>query len=375
MRWAVFTILACLAFVPAPSTLTAEESVRQTGLDRAFELQRELSQAEQPGGFNSVALLDRHSMTVSWYHDLSGDYDQNGEVNIADLTPLTRHFGESAVGSWEDNSIQEVLDGDGNREINLADITVIARFFGNRIDGFELFLAEGTEHVAFSPGAGEFHVGMEERTGDPLVERLRFQHSFHIGPSPFYYLQAVTDGQLVGEPSLARESLPHPPRLHTPHFALSWDSDQSELKWYPDLHGDGDGNGEVNVSDLAAIAVHFAKAGPFEPGSQEWHTDYDGNGEINAADIHVILLNKGATTSGYAFYATADLESLTEPYSYPVLEPVAVSGDFPDWYQQESIEWNNLPKVSGTYIWMRPYDGDYNDPVNCGAPSEIIQIP
>ena len=56
-----------------------------------------------------------------WAYTTNGDYDQNGEVNISDLTPLGQHFGES--GEFDYDDIQAVIDGDSNGEINISDVT------------------------------------------------------------------------------------------------------------------------------------------------------------------------------------------------------------------------------------------------------------
>jgi hypothetical protein len=74
---------------------------------------------------------------IQWSHLNPGDYDQNGAVNISDLTPLGLHFG--ATGPFNSNSVQWVVDGDHNGEINLADITVIGQNFGNEVAGYDVY--------------------------------------------------------------------------------------------------------------------------------------------------------------------------------------------------------------------------------------------
>ncbi|MEZ5337110.1 MAG: PQQ-binding-like beta-propeller repeat protein [bacterium] len=68
------------------------------------------------------------SGALRWAFANTGDYDQNSQVNAADLIPLSRHFGERAP--FESNSEQQLVDGDGNGEINLADVAPIAQHFG-----------------------------------------------------------------------------------------------------------------------------------------------------------------------------------------------------------------------------------------------------
>ena len=75
-----------------------------------------------------------------WFYQNQGDYDQNGEVNISDLTPLAIHFGKAAAGgSFAFSSVESVVDGDGNGLINISDITPIGVNFGNRVTDFNIY--------------------------------------------------------------------------------------------------------------------------------------------------------------------------------------------------------------------------------------------
>jgi hypothetical protein len=71
-----------------------------------------------------------------------GDYDQNSEVNIADITPIAMYYLETYLSSsWP---AAQVADGDVNGEVNQADITPIAQNYLVRIDGFELQYASSS---------------------------------------------------------------------------------------------------------------------------------------------------------------------------------------------------------------------------------------
>ena len=53
-----------------------------------------------PSGLTGSAQLTYTAATarLSWYFTSPGDYDQNGEVNIGDLTPLAVHYLEVSPG-------------------------------------------------------------------------------------------------------------------------------------------------------------------------------------------------------------------------------------------------------------------------------------
>jgi YD repeat-containing protein len=74
--------------------------------------------------------------SFSWEHHNVGDYDQDGEVNIADLTPVGVHFKRvSGDANWAAASI---ADGDENGEVNVADLTPIGQHFKTLVSGYAL---------------------------------------------------------------------------------------------------------------------------------------------------------------------------------------------------------------------------------------------
>jgi len=312
--------------------------------------------------------LDRHTREVSLAPKVPGDYDQNGEVNIADLTPLANHLGET--GGWDLTTIQSVLDGDGNGEINLADITPIGMHFGQ---SFTWNIYYGQVTVA-TPDAGLLaHVDYSTRQGNPAAERVRLVTTLAaIEPGPFYYAAPVIDGVLASGGDIVVESGPHPVRFYisNPCYSLEWDSVGGELKYQHILQCDGDLSGAVNIADLTPIGAHFGASGPFPHDSLEWYADLDKNGEINIADVTPLGPCQGATLDGYLFYTTTDTGQLPPAYSFPATAPAAQVSFLPS-----GESWGSLAFPSGAYVWLRPYVGDPTDIINVGAPSEVIQIP
>jgi len=73
---------------------------------------------------------------ATWTYRNQGDYDQNGEVNISDLTPVGVHFQKTRLSA--DWISAQLADGDRNGEVNIADVTPIGMNLGNTVDGYEL---------------------------------------------------------------------------------------------------------------------------------------------------------------------------------------------------------------------------------------------
>ncbi|MEP0815421.1 MAG: PKD domain-containing protein [bacterium] len=62
---------------------------------------------------------------IAWRYYLMGDYDLNGEVGVADVTPIALHFNTSVTDGVQDN-VQSFIDGDGDLFVGVSDITPIA---------------------------------------------------------------------------------------------------------------------------------------------------------------------------------------------------------------------------------------------------------
>jgi|GEM_PF-2832099 len=80
---------------------------------------------------------------ITWHYRNAGDYDQNGIVEIADVTQLAIHFGES-VGE-DKNTLAAVIDGDNSGTVDIGDITPIAMYYGANVKGYILETAESPE--------------------------------------------------------------------------------------------------------------------------------------------------------------------------------------------------------------------------------------
>jgi len=120
---------------------------------------------------------------LDWNHFQRGDYDQNGEVNVADLTPVGFHYlANSADPDWPAAS---VADGDGNGEINVADITPIGQNYGAQVAGYVIEAQEadlGWREYGFVPFDQGFFNGtfMEFGYGAPSGT---IESDFRVSPA------------------------------------------------------------------------------------------------------------------------------------------------------------------------------------------------
>ncbi|MCB1216377.1 hypothetical protein KDL44_03240 [bacterium] len=115
---------------------------------------------------------DNDAKLARWLYNNPADYDQNGEVNVADLTPLAQHFNKSQAGGFPLEKVESVVDGDGNGVINLADITPIGINFGNAgSGGYHVFEIVGGNHTDIDS------LALATASGDKSKDRLGFSYA------------------------------------------------------------------------------------------------------------------------------------------------------------------------------------------------------
>lgn len=125
-------------------------------------------------------------VNLHWTQLNAGDYDFNGEVNIADITPLALHLGDviDRAAAGADQNPDYWLDGDKNGEVNMADLTPIGLYFTCFVNGYNI-----KQNGTTIPGAGG---------SPPTVSRD--QRTPHVGLPPTYDIQIaglVTDSWVV----------------------------------------------------------------------------------------------------------------------------------------------------------------------------------
>jgi hypothetical protein len=137
---------------------------------------------------------------LTWQHYHRGDYDQNGEVNGADIVRIAAHFNETVDGQdW-----LSVIDGNGDGLINIIDITPIGQNFKTESASYNVYQGSSESGPFSKIGSVPF----SSHLGDPLLDRISF--SFVV-PSPFpgawYYVVHVdsagaegTMSNIVGAP-------------------------------------------------------------------------------------------------------------------------------------------------------------------------------
>ncbi len=80
--------------------------------------------------------------TLTWTYANAGDYNIDGIVGVADITPLAAHFGASTTDGVGDDALEAWLDGSGNGIVDISDITPLAVGFGSEVDDYHVLSSD-----------------------------------------------------------------------------------------------------------------------------------------------------------------------------------------------------------------------------------------
>lgn len=281
-----------------------------------------------------------NSASLSWTYKNQGDYDQNGEVNISDLTPIVVNFGASPAGTnWANKS---VADGDENGEVNLSDITPIAMNYSRTVGGYRLFstATQFDENSWVAVADVEFTVG--EVPGG--LSRRAFEYELPNPQDGNYYRVAPFHAGEVGPMSnsqrFASPAIPGAPQDFTATQGTL--IDEVYLSWLP-----LDGAAWYIVQRRIGQVGAFEELGSTLPGQTEYR-----NILVTAGEVYQYLVKgvNGSRESGYS--------SMVE--GWPMRTPGAPQNlDASDGTSSTSVElsWDGDSEAAEYVIYRSPESG------------------
>lgn len=136
-----------IAALPCPDDMDEAEfeSLRRMLSEAIPSTAGRLMSTPPSGESNEILQLlldgsDAEGWRLMWFYKNKGDYDQNGEVNVSDLTPIGRHLGANSED--EDWLAASRADGDENGEVGISDITPIGQHFLSQVVGYNAYGAD-----------------------------------------------------------------------------------------------------------------------------------------------------------------------------------------------------------------------------------------
>ncbi|MCC7476968.1 hypothetical protein IT575_00800 [bacterium] len=270
-----------------------------------------------PGSDGARASLSysASTQTISWQHFSPGDYNQDGNVAVSDLTPIGIHFSKDVPAGddpdgRDSNSIEDVVDGSNDGRVNVADLTAIGLNFQSRTSAYNVYRGEPSDLPASNRGdngsGAELveSVGFDQRQGNAGSERVRFERPLAApDPAKVYWVRPndAADGSgASGTPSssispgapnqqpqasiAADVAFANDPPLDVTFTCDASDPDGSIELWEVDFEGDGvyELSSAVNPSPVAHT---YTERGLFRATLRV--TDDRGASDISRQDIDI----------------------------------------------------------------------------------------
>ncbi|MBN2082700.1 hypothetical protein JW859_10920 [bacterium] len=169
--------------------------------------------------------IDSLTKRVAWNYDLPGDYNQDGLVGVADLTPLAANLDrqyEAIEGNggmtkhlqsgFDFDSAFDVVDGNQDGLINLSDITEIGRNFNLALDGYYVYGSTDSADVeAAQEATGQFIIADIPKSmlaGDGVNQRRFISITFPTLQTGMYYWVRPYGADAIGAKSNAAKYNP-----------------------------------------------------------------------------------------------------------------------------------------------------------------------
>lgn len=266
------------------------------------------------------------SATLSWDYRNTGDYNQDSEVSISDITQIVLNYGTSAGDTnW---GTAAAADGDGNLEINISDITPIVLYYATSVTGYKI------EHSTLQ--SGPWAEIDNVATTDSLVDPLR-RFEYNI-PAPisgdWYRVRAFSSedpSQGPATDALQVNLLPpgdnpvavadsgatsgEPPLTVNFFGDASYDDDGTIEAWWWDLEGDGTFETDATIT-MGAVTHIYESVGTYNATLRV--IDNDGRSGTAVIVISVGMPDPGDPPEAFAYcmpnFGWAPLEVFFSPF-------------------------------------------------------------
>lgn len=335
---------------------------------------------------------------LSWYHTCPGDYNQDGMVTAADITPFGMNFDIAVSGddeSFPDWNVLSVIDGNGDGLITSADITPIGVHYGmDVLGGYQLYASDDARDYPDSnagpnkPGATLIASrGFAETVTKPgdtsdyngRMNPARLRYEVIVDDPTVYeywWVRPLDKSGHEGTPSeLWRNPGKAVPVSDDDRALASWNGGTNMLSWYYNHLGDYSLNGFIDTSEVTIIGMHLGEVNTGDPNSIAYIIDNNGSGDVDQGDLDTVLENWGTIIYGYNVYVSNsanDYPSANDAGS--VLEQVAavdyINAGFRFSEVRPLLSIALAEVTPGMYLWVRPYDSYGYE----GTPSNLVVV-
>jgi hypothetical protein len=369
MRTTVIVVLVGLACLYSTSAL-ADPLEPSTAVDARYDSRFTVE-------------YDEPSHEIQWYLSLKGDCDQNGVVNISDITRLAAYLNQS-VAPGERGTAKAAADCDENGEVNISDISAMGAHLNEQLTAYRIWVrpdfapkypwhddGDSTEYDAQLPFA--------DAVGDTAQDHLQWTINTQGFERQWLWVQEVL---ATGPGRLSKLVMSHTGdraiNTYDPNWGLVYNPVTTSISFYHTLRGDYDQDGLVSLNDSTPIALFFGESGPWNVAAAQWAADGTRDSQITFAEFPLVKLllgeNIGAVPGGYNLYRQT---GGADPSPYPtdpeeLVAQINVSDGIVLGRRRSYV--HSPPPAAllpGTKLWLRPVTADGE----LGARSEVLTLP
>lgn len=213
--------------------------------------------------------IEGENYRLIWREVNVGDYNNDGSVAIADITPLAQRFNASTTDGDQDEW-DDLIDGNGDYNVTIADVTPIAQNFGSELAGYNIFVEGFSVPLPNLESATNPYSVM--RPEEPGQSRVRYTYDLTLAAEVDVTIVAMDSAGnegVVSDPAQYSSGLPpQPPQgvaaesgasIGAGAILVSWDAnsepDLREYLVYRKKQGD---------ADFASVVLIPAATGPLE---------------------------------------------------------------------------------------------------------------
>ncbi len=300
---------------------------------------------------------------LTWQFSLKGDYDLNGEVNLADAILIGEYF-YSEVGDGVRDEEEKFLDANKDGIVNTRDLEVVRDNFFASVNGFNIYRTRKglpSEKKLYGVIDSDYTVKLGEY---PLFSTVEFTYNdagytddlLEEGISEIIY--KVIPAGPTGEAEFSETvsiKFGYGPDVYPPHDTFD------RFKPYKGVIGVDAGDGRLRIN-FKLNASDIQPRGEYTSASKIRYYLYLGyrDEETGLIDLHRLILpnskNKSEITGLQSSLIWDDLDPTT-----PIKEPLINGEEYAVYISAEDKSGNRTLPEMGTVIFAKPMKGAHND--------------
>jgi hypothetical protein len=144
-------------------------------------------------------MLEEEQLNLHWLYTCTGDYNQDGQVAVSDLTPIGLNFGTVAEGgSFPPATALAVIDGNADGVIGVQDLSAIGQNFKRKVTAYNVYRGSDVSQIP-TPGDAASSltplgsIAFDAGSTNTALDRIALDFSLSLPPAEgdIYWVRPV----------------------------------------------------------------------------------------------------------------------------------------------------------------------------------------